>query len=902
MQKSYRNWLDFLVPFIVSAVFAGLNLLTFFQNGETKVYDMLLHLKPRISQEKSILFIDIDDFAIEKIGMFPWSRDIMADGLILMKEFEAKYAVFDIEYVDKSPLGLNSEVLTTEIPQAFAEEFATLNEFVTGLFAALQAGSISLRDAEDYVADLSGLTEMSQSVLITKVQEIAKDNDRYLGQAARFFESAFFTVNMFDETEEKTPEDLKQLVLEKISLKNITVEGDFPFSYAEMRPAIRPVTEGGRGAGFVNIVVDDDGLRRRIELINEYRGKYFAQLAFSPLLDWLGNPEVVVKKDRVIIKEARLPDGEVRDINIPLATDGRFLINWPKAEFMDTYRHMSFYELILHQRFEENLIYNLDLMAEFGILNLLGASDILAPYQEAEALKNNVLEGGDTELIKEYRDVRADFFAAVGEFLKSDAEASVIEYIDDSLASPDFPEEFKSVYVDLKARTPEIFKNTRDIYDGLEISRQKLTGHLKDSFCILGWIGTSTTDIGVTPFEERFMNVGTHASVVNTILSGRYLDDLPWWYSAIAALLLAFLVTFIIQGMEPLPSIIVGVGSLLAVLAAGALIFIYTGIYVNLLTPSLSVFFTFLVITVFKFMRTEQERSYIRNAFGHYLSSDVINHLLDDPDKLELGGEQKFITAMFTDVRGFSTISEKLNPTDLVKLLNEYLTAMSDTVLDLRGTIDKYEGDAIICFFGAPVEFEDHARRACLSAVRMRKIESGLNEHFLENNLSPGPLLTRIGINTGEMVVGNMGTLKKMDYTIMGSSVNLAARLEGVNKQYGTWLLISQNTYDAGGKDFTTRQMDRVRVVGINEPVRLYELIDEKETTDSATKEAIDTFHLGQELFENKAWDKALKHFQEVLKMIPDDGPSKVFSERCKQYQKKAPPDTWDGVFNLTVK
>jgi adenylate cyclase len=346
----------------------------------------------------------------------------------------------------------------------------------------------------------------------------------------------------------------------------------------------------------------------------------------------------------------------------------------------------------------------------------------------------------------------------------------------------------------------------------------------------------------------------------------------------------------------------VGVVSLLVVIAADALVFVYTGVYVNLLTPALSVFFTFLVITVFKFIRTEQEKSYIRNAFSHYLSSDVINNLLDDPDRLELGGEQKYMTAMFTDVKGFSSISEKLDPTDLVKLLNEYLTAMSDTVLDLRGTIDKYEGDAIICFFGAPIEFEDHARRACQSAVRMRKIESELNKHFLENSLSPGPLLTRIGINTGDMVVGNMGTIKKMDYTIMGSAVNLASRLEGVNKQYGTWVLISQATYDAGGKDFTTRQMDRVRVVGINEPVRLYELIDEKETTDSKLEEAIDIFHLGQELFESKAWDNALKNFQDVLKILPNDGPANVFAERCKQYKKKPPPDTWDGVFNLTVK
>jgi adenylate cyclase len=894
--------LDFLIPVLVAGVFTLLNLFGLYRGAERRVYDLLLHLKPSIPEEPSLLFLDLDDTAIAQVGQYPWSRDIMADGLILMKEFEAKYAVFDIEYVDKSPLGLNSEVLTADIPQAFTEEFSTLNEFVKGLFAALTSGSITLRDAQDYIEDLSGLTEMSKNNLLAKVQEIAKDNDVYLGQAARFFENAFLTVNMFDETEEKTPEELKQFVLEKIPMKRVTVEGDFPFVYPEMRPAIRPVIEGAKGAGFVNIVVDDDGLRRRIELVNEYRGKYFAQLAFSPLLDWLGNPEVDIRSDRVIIKEAKLPSGDIKNISVPLADDGRFLINWPKVKFMDSFRHMSYYELVLHQKFEENLIYNLNLMAEFGILDLLGASDILVPYQQAEAIKKEVLEGGDTELIKQYRELRANFLSVVGEFLGSEAEKGVIDYIDASLASPDFPEEFKAGYLDLKARTPEIFKKTREIYDGLEKSRQKLTESLKDSFCIMGWIGTSTTDIGVNPFEERFMNVGTHASVVNTILSGRFLDHLPWWYSAIAALVLAFLVTFVIRGMDPLPSIIVGVVSLLIAMAADALVFIYTGIYVNLLTPALSVFLTFLVITVFKFIRTEQERSYIRNAFSHYLSTDVIDNILSDPDKLALGGDQKYMTAIFTDVKGFSTISEQLTPPDLVKLLNQYLTAMSDIILELRGTVDKYEGDAIIAFFGAPIEFGDHARRACLSAVRMKKMELELNKEFLDNGVSPGPLFTRIGVNTGDMVVGNMGTIKKMDYTIMGNSVNLASRLEGVNKQYGTWILISESTYNAGGQDFTVRQMDKVRVVGIHEAVRLYELIDEKAATDSSTKEAVDIFHQGQEFFEHKDWDKAQKHFEEVLKIIPNDGPATVFNDRCKQYKHKPPPDSWDGVFNLTVK
>ena len=398
------------------------------------------------------------------------------------------------------------------------------------------------------------------------------------------------------------------------------------------------------------------------------------------------------------------------------------------------------------------------------------------------------------------------------------------------------------------------------------------------------------------------MNVGTHASLVNTILSGRFLDDLPWWYAALLGAVLCVIMTFAIRSLNPLLSILVGAGFLVLLAAADVTYFLLTGIFFNLLTPLLSVFFTLISLTLFKFLVLEKEKSFLRNAFSHYLSTDVINELITDPEKLNLGGEKKYLTAMFTDVRGFSTVSESLDPTDLVKLLNAYLTDMSDIILDLKGTIDKYEGDAIISFFGAPVAFDDHAAKACLSAVRMKKMEAILNEHFIKEEMSPTPLLTRLGINTGEMVVGNMGTSQKMDYTIMGSSVNLAARLEGVNKQYGTWVLISETTHNEAGAGFTTRKLDRVRVVGIKTPVRLYELIDEKNSAPKNINEGIEIFHQGLDFFEAKNWEKATEYFQAVRKIIPADGPSEVFIKRCNQYRKKPPADNWDGVFNLSVK
>jgi adenylate cyclase len=321
-----------------------------------------------------------------------------------------------------------------------------------------------------------------------------------------------------------------------------------------------------------------------------------------------------------------------------------------------------------------------------------------------------------------------------------------------------------------------------------------------------------------------------------------------------------------------------------------------------MLTPVLTVFLTFLVIIGIKFVQTAQERSFIRNAFSHYLSNDVISEIINDPSKLNLGGEKKHLTAFFTDVKGFSSISEQLDPNDLVKLLNNYLTEMSNIILDLRGTIDKYEGDAIISFFGAPIEYEDHAKRACLAAVRMRKMERILNDHILEQQLSPSPLRTRVGINTGEIVVGNMGTAKKMDYTMMGHAVNLAARLEGVNKQYGTWILVSDATKQEAGNELVFRRLDRVRVVGVTEPVRLYELVDERSEASQETIQLVEAFDAGIERFEQRDWDGASAQFQEAMKIRPDDGPAQFYAKRCKEFKRKPPPDNWDGAFNLSMK
>ena len=895
----------FLIPFIVIIIFVAINLGGGFDSLENRVYDLLLHIKAPVPERSDILLLDVDDIAIEKVGVWPWSRNIMGDGLVVMKEFGAKYAIFDIEYVNESPRGVNSSYLEKTIPILFQDEFAYIQDNFKALAQGMQSGDIEPDVAGDYMIDLSFLVGSMQSTLLSSVNQIARDNDQVLGNGAYFFENSFFTVTTIPDTVVGLDPDYEQWILDELTVKNVVAEAPVVYQAGGIQPAIPKTLTNAGGAGFPTVFIDEDGYRRRIDLLSEYKGKYFGQLVFRPLLHWLGDPTVIVKKNKIVLEKAEHPDGDIKDITIPLAVNNRMLLNWPKKSYNDSYRHMTYYRIYLHDRQEENLIANLRAMDDAGYTFYYdGASDLLTPFDYADNIKQEILSGmpRNEESFEEYRNARDYFFEEVGIFLNGDAETQLIADIDALLESPDESGPAKTEYIDIREGAIEFFSASKALYDALMNTKAVLRSNLKDAFCIIGWTATSTTDIGVNPFDKEYINVGTHATVLNTILSGQFLDNVPWWYGAVIAALMAIAFYFVVRKMEALPSLLIGTGIVTLLIAAGVAIFLLTGVYVNLVTPSLIVFITFLSITFMKFILTAREKSYIRNAFGHYLSADVINELLSDPEKLALGGDKKYMTAIFTDVKSFSTISEKLDPSDLVSLLNQYLSGMSDIVLEQRGTIDKYEGDAIISFFGAPIEYDDHAEKACRSAVGMKRVEAELNKRFLETNLSPSPLLTRIGVNTGEMVVGNMGTATKMDYTIMGNSVNLAARLEGVNKQYGTWVLVSETTQKEAGDEFLFRRLDRVRVVGINEPVRLYELVDEKAHASSDVAEAVGVFDEGINHFESKDWVKAEQSFKKVLAILKTDGPAETYLKRCKEYRTKPPSATWDGVFNLTSK
>ena len=278
----------------------------------------------------------------------------------------------------------------------------------------------------------------------------------------------------------------------------------------------------------------------------------------------------------------------------------------------------------------------------------------------------------------------------------------------------------------------------------------------------------------------------------------------------------------------------------------------------------------------------------------------MVKQLIESPEKLELGGEQREITAFFSDVQGFTGISEKLSPHELVELLNEFLTEMTDIILKYEGTVDKFEGDAIIAFFGAPNVLPNHAETATIACIEMQKRMAALRDRWRKNNRPE--LKMRIGVSSGPAVVGNMGSKNRMDYTMMGDTVNTAARLEGVNKVYGTYTLISEMTFHAVGNHIFSREIDSISVIGKEEPFTIYEPIGYKESIERKVMKTMDLYSKGLKAYRTRDWKSAISFFQAALDVSPDDAPSRTLLNRCQRFMEEPPPENWNGSFKMTAK
>ena len=424
---------------------------------------------------------------------------------------------------------------------------------------------------------------------------------------------------------------------------------------------------------------------------------------------------------------------------------------------------------------------------------------------------------------------------------------------------------------------------------------------IKGKIVIVGATATGIYDLRVTPFSPVYPGVELHATVVENILQGNFLEQSAWttFIDICGIIVFGMIIGIAIPRLKALQGILLVMVLLGGFVAGNTLIFAKYNTWLNMVYPVLTMMTIYLVITVYRYFTEEREKKKIRGAFQYYLTASVINELLKDPTKLKLGGDKKDLTVMFSDIRGFTTISEKLTPEELVHLLNEYLTAMTDIVFKYEGLLDKYIGDAIMAVFGAPVDQPDHALRSCRTALEMMATLKGLQQKWAAEGR---PFVDiGVGINSGDMVVGNMGSNMRFDYTVMGDNVNLSSRLEGINKEYGTHIVISEFTYEVVKEEVFCRELDAVRVKGKKLPVKIYELICERK--DAAEhEEYIGRFHAGLAHYKAAHWDEGIAAFKSVLEIRPDDPPAKLYIQRCQDLKENPPEGEWDGVFTMTRK
>ncbi|NTW50012.1 MAG: adenylate/guanylate cyclase domain-containing protein [Chlorobiales bacterium] len=424
----------------------------------------------------------------------------------------------------------------------------------------------------------------------------------------------------------------------------------------------------------------------------------------------------------------------------------------------------------------------------------------------------------------------------------------------------------------------------------------------RDKYVIVGASAPGLWDFKPTPFAslEPCPGMEIHATVLSNLLNNHFIKSTPVWLIYVISLVFALVVGFLFFSIKRLSlSVATILGALGLYIGFAFWGFSHLNLWAPLVMPSAVALSTLMLSAIVSYATEGRQKRELRRIFTRYLSPQVMDEIIANADKLELGGQEVQASVFFSDIQGFTSIAEKLPPKELIAYLNEYLTIGTEIILKYEGMIDKYIGDAIMAIFGAPVTRPDHAKTACLAALEIQKI----TDTFYASKSHVGPqFITRIGIHTGTMVLGNVGSATRSDYTAIGDTVNLASRLEGVNKNFGTRILISESTYEQAKQFIEVRELDVLRVKGKNQPIKIYELVCEKGGLSQLQIRKFKHFEDGIKHYRAQAWNEAKLSFENVLKLDREDGPAEAYIERCGLLSVQNLSENWDGVFTLTTK
>lgn len=955
---------DIFTLIAITVAILALSAIKFFTKFDYRIYDILIRLSPKVKQEENLLLVDIEDVSLNREGTWPWTRDLLGNVLISMKELGAYNAVFDIEYLSPANKGAVGNIASvTEETFGNGEQQIAYN--IEEFSSSIQRGETNARNASQKASELTGKVDEILYGMYNSIYEgVNRDFDDYFARSIQFFGNTSLTINAYDikierGQENKDYEKERFLFNVKDPKERIRRENEEATRNAKAEkgfvPALYSLGKRAAGEGFTNVILDSDGSRRRIELFNYHEGKYIGQLAFAPLVRMLDVQSFERKRKSLILRGALFPGKEKReDIKIPLDENGRMMINWQHSTYNDSFRHVPVYMVLDLDKLEHDTIESLKELALLGGTDY-GAKgnaeetelstwisyvpDIVESYKQLIGEKTRLLSlcegfdihgkaigGGITD--QEYQ----AYFSAKAQFFQE------LESFSQSLLS---------LAASAEESTAKAIKKFASVLEQYQKLHQSLAIEFANSFCLIGNSATASTDLGVTPFQSGYPNLGTHANVANTILQKDFIRCVNLYTAILLVFAFTLAVLLLTRKFSAFAKNAVGLVYLLPPTLIFCILMIAFRIYVPIVAPFLLALFTYITQMVLNFALAEKEKKTLRRGFDAYVAPEVVNQIVKNPSLLSLGGANKRMTALFSDVRTFSGFTECINREEgeqhgavrLVDILNGYLGVLSDAIMDCHGTIDKYVGDEIVSFFGAPVDDPLNAYNACLAGIRMKQAEAIYNEEHKDElpihpvTHTPFLLKSRVGINTGDMVVGNMGTQKKLNYTVMGNNVNLASRLEGTNKAYDSWIMCSESTWQEANSGQTqgllvARQLDCVRVINVEKPVQIYSIAGLKSDLKKEELESVELFNKAMEWYlkgrEEGADPKDIKDFSKAKKLFSDAyrcnptsdvqdknyiSPEKKMIVRCENYIVNGLPRDvngdvikWDGVYTMTSK
>ena len=905
----------FLFGMGVSTLISVFSFTSSYIDLEQRTYDERFVLRGKIPQNPDIGTVDIDDETYQTEGRFPdWQRSKHADLIKILAEWQVKMLGFDIfmpepgrSFVYKEDFE-SREGLDYKSPDDFRSLFVDYDKEVAD--ACLQAGNV-------YFSGYFDITDGDQDwsyVLNNTNERNALKEEGYQEVLKRGF------------------------YIDYPEAKNTKIPRTIDFF-----PPLASHTIGVRGVGYVQPLYDKDGVARWFPLLLVYDGKLFPSLVLVMTCDYLRVPlqSIIIKSGQYIrLPKAHMPNGPERDLDIPIDDRGAMLVNWT-GRYEETFTHYPYSRLIALKSTYQDAVALSDVKRLIQLKpELLEDSDAFfaeVVNYKIEPNSANTAYGTvkifslfERALIENEKLGATEFFTKQGlsedqippdliekfDEIRNNIEMAKLLKQNPSLSLQDMAAQLKVSrlnviehgYYQLKTllehggikpeNHPLVFFSV--FHDGKEL----LPSDLKDKMLFYGLTATGTQDYAPVPVQGRYKMVGYHANALNTILTEQFLTRLPVEYRILILLFLGAFMGFIIPKFGPASGAGV-VGALLAVqLAASYYLFVYDGLWIDIVGPVFVVFLSYLAVSINNYLIERKERAYIQGSFKMYLSPAVVDQIAQNPGSLQLGGQRKTLSILFSDVAKFSVLSENLTAEALVDILNEYLGSMTEIIMAHNGTVDKYEGDLIMAFWGAPIDNPNHALDACIATLAMRDKLVQLREMWHSQNRPAfiSNMDARIGLNTGDVVVGNMGSKQRFDYTVMGDSVNLASRLEGANKPYGTNLMISEFTYDLVKSHVEVRELDKIRVVGRVVPVTVYELLSRKDELDLPTAQVVNLYNTALNYYKDRKFVEAQEMFLRALSENPQDGPSKTYIDRCERYEATPPPDDWDGVETLTEK